>query len=354
MKPDTTTSRTFLLACFLLSLYQITSFDMQSTHYGFIRLYLLAIPLSTAAFIHFSLFFPEPGNAITRYPIFQFVPYIIGLILLLPMEFLYPAKEFYIFWQLVSIYIAVSVFTFLYPLISSYIKPKSVLAKQRAKVVLLGSAIAFPIPAIAVVSRAFTGSFFFCLQTTLINMILLVFPVAIAYAIIKHNLFDVDVYIKRTVGYVILTILVGLTYLAIQMLTKSVIFSPLLGDHSEQVDPIVFAILVVFFFNPAKEKIQIVVDRIFFRKKYDYQETVLSMSNTLSSVLNLDEIVKQMIYTVRREMFIDTAGIILFEQTQKEYQIFLPAIIIKPIIYRIADNIINFRMMIRFSRCKFR
>ena len=78
------------------------------------------------------------------------------------------------------------------------------------------------------------------------------FPAAIAYAIVKHNLFDVDVYIKRTLGYTIMTALVGSAYFMMQVLFRAAIFQPLFGEFSEQVYPVLLALLVVFFFSPTQ------------------------------------------------------------------------------------------------------
>jgi adenylate cyclase len=62
--------------------------------------------------------------------------------------------------------------------------------------------------------------------------------------------------------------------------------------------------------------VQNVVDKIFFRKKFDYKEAVLSVSNALSAVLNLEEVVHQINHAVRTEMFIDASGVIVLNTAQ--------------------------------------
>ena len=75
------------------------------------------------------------------------------------------------------------------------------------------------------------------INANFIALAILVYPACIAFAIAKHNLFDVDVYIKRAVGYVVMTTIVGMAYLSIQTLASTAMF-PLFGDSIERVYPI--------------------------------------------------------------------------------------------------------------------
>jgi transcriptional regulator with GAF, ATPase, and Fis domain len=59
------------------------------------------------------------------------------------------------------------------------------------------------------------------------------------------------------------------------------------------------------------------VDRLFFRKNFDYKQTVSAVSNALTSMLDLDQIVSQVVHTVRSEMFVDTAGVIIVDPDRK-------------------------------------
>jgi class 3 adenylate cyclase len=146
---------------------------------------------------------------------------------------------------------------------------------------------------------------------------LLIFPASIAYAIAKHNLFDVDVYVKRAVGYGLMTAIVGVTYFSLQMGVRAA-FQPIFGEHSEKIYPIIFAVLVVFMFNPLNRTVQAAVDKLFYRKKFDYKETISRVSNALTSMLDINEVVTRIIRTVRGEMFVDRAGVVLLEPTKNE------------------------------------
>lgn len=314
LKPNNRVSWIFFFACFLLSLYSITNFDLVSTQYGFVRAIMLAQAFLPAAFLHFGLFFPRPSALVLRYPKIQIVPYVVSTLLVAPMEYLYPDPRFVTYWYLILVYLIVGGAGVVLPVLREFLKPSSSLARQRAKVVLFGAALALPLPALAYSSQTIFGSFLgFRLHGNLLGIPLLVFPASIAYSIAKHNLFDVDIYIKRAVGYGIMTGLVALSYFVLQTTLMTFILRPVLGAQTEQVFPIVFALLVVFFFNPINRRVQAGVDKVFFRKAYDYKETVMAVERALTSILDLRAIIARIIHTARERLFIDNAGLLVLD-----------------------------------------
>ena len=322
MKPNTKVSWVFLIACFFLSLYSITIFDMQSTHYGFLRLYLLAGAFAPAAFVHFSLYFPEPRRLILRYPRMQIVPYLISLMIITPLEILYPQEGFQIFYSLILVYMILAALAVLLPILAAYFKPISVLARQRAKVVFFGAALALPIPTVGYLSQHLFGSFLGVrVQTNFLTLFLLIFPASIAYAIARHNLFDVDVFIKRAVGYVAMTAIIVGSYLLV-----SVSLNVVVGRYQvaqSRAFPILFTLGVILIFNPLRNRIQTLVDRVFFRKEYDYGEIIDKISGAISSLLDLGQILNRLTKTFIEDMFINTSSVMLLNPARTEYQVYL-------------------------------
>src|SRR5690242_974370 len=101
LKPDTTVSWAFFSACLSLSLFAITSFDVQSTHAGFIRIYLVANAVWPAAFVHLAMVFPDRRAFVERRPALQAAPYIVAAILAVLLEALYPRPAFLAVYQVV-------------------------------------------------------------------------------------------------------------------------------------------------------------------------------------------------------------------------------------------------------------
>jgi class 3 adenylate cyclase len=310
LKPDVTVSWSFLLLCFFLSLYNITDFDKAST--GFARIYILAMAFIPAAGIHLSLFFPERRKIADRFPYLNCAPYALSAALFIPLVILYPQPSFRPFYQLSLLYLVLAALCLVLSTLQSYIRSASVLARQRGKVILFGAALAFPLPAIVHYVSFFGSNANLGVASNFLPLPIVVFPLSIAYAIVRHNLFDVDAYIKRAVGYGIMTAILGIGYLSVQTVTNTFVLRPLFGSDAERIYPILFALLVVFLFNPINQRVQLAIDRLFFRKQLDYKETVRNVSHVLASLLNLDQILERVVQTLRKEMFIDTVGVFVF------------------------------------------
>jgi serine phosphatase RsbU (regulator of sigma subunit) len=315
LKPDTTVSWVFFMISLLFSLHYFSTFDVGTTHAGLIRVFLFVYVLIPAFVLHFSFIFPEQKLFVKKYPYIQLIPYMLSVLLIIPIEFFYPGPLFVAIYKSIPLYHLVCLISFLISILYSFFQKKSIIARQRAKVLFVGAALAFPVPIIITILKYFTEQpAGLKILANFLVFPILVFPFFIAYSIAKHNLFDVDVFIKRTVGYGIMTVIVGSIYFTIQLVTKRIITGSTLGDYAEI---IIFALFVVFLFNPINRRVQSSVDKLFYRKKIDYKDTVLSVSNALTSVFKLDEIIGKIIHTLRKEMFIDRAGVILLDP-QKE------------------------------------
>lgn len=321
MKPDTSVSWLFLVVAFNSSMNNIVTIGAFSGLAGFHRVRIFFEAIIPAFIVHLSLVFPEKWKITKKLYSLLSTAYIFSAILLIGMELSYPGPWFTSLWRLSGLYSTFAIAAFMTAVFVSYVRKGSILAKTRAKVLFFGAALSFPIPVMLPLISAWGGSLG-GFPVIFGQLPAIIFPVSIAYAIAKHNLFDVDVYIKRTVGYVLMTVIVAMVYFSMQTLISTVVLQPLLGEAAEKVYPILFAILVVFLFNPVNITVQDAVDKMFFRKKFDYKEMVASVSNALTSLLNMDEIIKQVIHTVRKQMFIDTAGVVILDPKKKMSQSF--------------------------------
>ena len=122
-------------------------------------------------------------------------------------------------------------------------------------------------------------------------------PLAIfAYGLFKHDLLDMGVLIQKGLIYSLLTACLTCMY-ALIIIAANKMFKEF--DFSGSIYfPILFFLLIAFVFGPLKSKIQAIVDRLFYKGKYDYQKTIKSVSQMIVSVLDYDEITKQLIETI--------------------------------------------------------
>jgi sigma-B regulation protein RsbU (phosphoserine phosphatase) len=84
--------------------------------------------------------------------------------------------------------------------------------------------------------------------------------------------------------------------------------------------PLIFILAVVFFFNPVRNRVQKFIDRVFYRLEYDYQNIVQKISETMRSLLDLNQIGKSIMDTALGAMFIDAACVMIFNPGKNVYE----------------------------------
>jgi hypothetical protein len=115
----------------------------------------------------------------------------------------------------------------------------------------------------------------------------ILFPVAIANSIIRYRLYDIDRLISRTLVYGLLTALLAGVYTCV-VLTLGQLFGGGVGRDPPSWAVAGATLAVAALFQPARRRIQAVVDRRFNRRKYDVAKTVEAFSAHLRDEVDLE------------------------------------------------------------------
>jgi adenylate cyclase len=145
------------------------------------------------------------------------------------------------------------------------------------------------------------------------------FPAAIAYSIVRHNLFDADALIKRSIGYAVVTIVLVGTY-SLTSLGLNFFFGHYRIAQSRAF-PILFTLAFILIFNPLRNHVQAAVDRIFFRKEYDAKQIVDQIGSAMTSLMDLPQILNRLIRTFSQDMFINNSAVLLLDPDTSFYQV---------------------------------
>lgn len=135
------------------------------------------------------------------------------------------------------------------------------------------------------------------LSPNALGLITYPFPLALAIAIWRYQLFDIDLIIRRTLVYTILTAMLGLVYFGLVVLLEGVLRS--LVGSSSQIATVISTLAIAALFTPLRRRVQDVIDRRFYRQKYDAQRALAEFAEMARNETDLERLVGEIVQIAR-------------------------------------------------------
>ncbi len=124
---------------------------------------------------------------------------------------------------------------------------------------------------------------------------------AIGVAMLRYRLWDIDVIIRRTLQYSVLSGLLALTYFGLVIVLQSV-FTAITGQQQNDFVTVASTLALAALFNPVRRRVQDVIDRRFYRKKYDAAKTLAAFAATCRDETDLDKLTARLVEVVQETM----------------------------------------------------
>jgi class 3 adenylate cyclase len=301
IRPGRSQSWLFLTFSLITYLVSVTYTDAHTT-YRFSALFLTAWAFWPATLLHLALTFPQRRRILRRFPRVTWLPYLVSAavaaLLHLPavhgdvrLLLAVPAAGA-AYWGMALVLLVLS-------LARASAVGGTPLIRQRARILCAAFVLAYVPPILGTVAEAL-----FQVTVPYLNAmwrLTLLFPIVMAYAMVRYDLFDVRTALQTGAAYSATTGLVVLAYTG-AIAGMDILLTNWEAARSPIVAAAVMAVLVVVVLNPLYLRSQRLVDRLFFRQRVDVQRSIERVSEVMSGLLDLRRIVELLTQTVGEQL----------------------------------------------------
>ena len=233
----------------------------------------------------------------------------IGFIALFVLAAFFPGSSFSFSNWLGLLFVLVPL-VLVFAQVYRYRRVSTLLERQQTKWIVFGAAVALlGFLLLGVLPPAFLRLFMplqsigllpTAILVTSIYLVLLLIPLSIAIALLRYRLWDVDVLINKTLVYSLLTGTLLAVYagciVGLQALLRG------LFHQTSDVAIVASTLFIAALFQPLRKRIQAIIDRRFYRRKYDAARTVEAFSATLRSEVDLNQVCEDLVAVVQETM----------------------------------------------------
>ena len=269
-------------------------------------------------FVHFALVFPEraPGWVRDRLgrlllPLVYAPAVVLGLVQAVTLAGDASSAVFTqavnAVWRLELAYLATCLITGLVLMILTLRRVPSVTSKRQLRWIVWG---AMPGGLPFALGYAFPWALGFDTAPLIVTVIpLSLIPLAFVAAIVRYRLRDVEVIIKRGLVYTVaVSAMIGIYFLLERLATEVFLDE---SDGHNSIIALLATAVVVLVASPVKNAIQSMLDRVYYRDRYDYRRALVGFASDLNSDLDLNRLAQRLVTRVTETLVIDHTVLML-------------------------------------------
>lgn len=141
-------------------------------------------------------------------------------------------------------------------------------------------------------------------------------PLAFASAIVRYRLRDVEVIVKRLIGYSAFLVASVALYVALRNLAAFAFGG---DDPHNWIVALLATIVVVLMAQPVKEAVQSGIDRIFYRDRYNYRRALVAFARDLNSDLDVVRLSQRLVARIVETLVVDKMALMLVDERTGDF-----------------------------------
>jgi PAS domain S-box-containing protein len=276
--------------------------------------------LQPALFLHFSLTFPERKSLLTGRSWLISAVYVPGALILatqiLAVTWAQPSERLrFNLDRLQMVYLAAYFVTATFVLWHSYRHAGSAILRQQMKWVTRGTILAVAPFTIFYVIPYLSGSVpTLGMRVSVLSLVFL--PLTFGYAIFRYRLMDVDLIFKRGMAYTIAAGAITAAYFAAIGVASEIFHKSF--PSAGPIGLVIAIAVTALLFDPFKNWVQDYLDKIFYKKRYDYRKTLIEFGRDLNSETDLDRMLTSIIDRLSHTLMVDRVAVFLSNPEQPD------------------------------------